>query len=63
MTKREYKAYRANWTKALSEGRVVRVGNGLTAYPTIEARDKAIAGFMRDGLPFTIATDQPSVSS
>jgi hypothetical protein len=56
MTKREYRAARAEWTKALAEGRILRVGNTLTSYPTIEARDAAIAKIERGGVTVSIVT-------
>ena len=44
MTKKEYKARKAAWQQALTEGRVVRFAeNSLTSYPTIEMRDAALA--------------------
>jgi hypothetical protein len=56
MTKREYRAARADWTKALMDGRVIRVGDTFTSYPTIDARDKAIARLSYNGVPFTVVT-------
>lgn len=51
-TKAEAKAQKAEWAKALVEGRVVRFNDGLTlkAYPTIEARDLALAAFAAAGM-------------
>ena len=41
--KRDTRARNAAWRQALAEGRVLRHGATLTSYPTIEARDAALA--------------------
>lgn len=45
LTKKEAAARKAEWTKALTEGRVIRFGNGdsFRSFPTIEARDEFLA--------------------
>jgi hypothetical protein len=55
MTKKEYRQQRAAWKAALADGRVLKVVVGvyperttLTSYPTLEARDSALA--KSDGL-------------
>lgn len=56
MTKREYRAIRAEWSHALQAGRVVSFGDGSTmrAYPSIAMRDDATAQAARDGIAFRI---------
>ena len=57
MNKKEYRAYRADWEKALKDGRVVRLSETtLRSYPTIAMRDHALAELKAAGLPVSIVT-------
>lgn len=52
MTKKEAAKRKAAWLQALKEPRVVRIPSmsRMTAYPTIDARDKALADFAKSGI-------------
>lgn len=53
MTKKEAKVRKLAWNVALAEGRVLKydAGKQLTSYPTIEARDTALAQAKAVGFP------------
>jgi hypothetical protein len=57
MTKREAKQNKANWSKALVEGRVVRFGLSMTSYPTVEAAQTALAKIGEDASIVVVPAD------
>jgi len=56
MTKKEAKARKEAWNKAIDEGRALRFGNGqyFKSYPTIEACHAALAEAKAAGFPCNI---------
>ena len=50
MTKKEYRAYKANWQKALAEGRVINTGLFFKEYLTAEAAQEALVSMLAQGI-------------
>lgn len=58
MTKKEYVARKLAWRTAIAEGRMLRFAGGayMTSYPTIEARDAALALATQSGIPCEVVS-------
>lgn len=50
MTKKEYRTYKANWQKALAEGRVINTGLFFKEYLTAEAAQEALVSMLAQGI-------------